>query len=66
MRRVVTALLVSGVAAGIPAGAGEPVEIVARVEHEALGEVSGIVKSDRGDFYWVHNDSGDEARLFAI
>ena len=36
------------------------------MEHEALAEVSGIVKSARGDFYWVHNDSGDSARLFAI
>ena len=36
------------------------------MEHEALAEVSGIVKSGRGDFYWVHNDSGDSARLFAI
>lgn len=36
------------------------------MEHEALAEVSGIVKSGRGDFYWVHNDSGDSSRLFAI
>jgi hypothetical protein len=29
--------------------------------------MSGIVKSRAyGDVYWVHNDSGDEARLFAI
>ena len=42
------------------------VEVVGRVEHDALGEVSGLVKSERGDFYWVHNDSGDSPRLFAI
>ena len=42
------------------------VEPVGRLEHEALREISGVVKSQIGDFYWVHNDSGDEARLFAI
>ena len=40
--------------------------MIGRVTHEALDEVSGIVKSTSGGFYWVHNDSGDEARLFAI
>lgn len=49
---------------------GGPLEVIGRLSHDALGEVSGIVKSERGDsafpFYWVHNDSGDEARLFAI
>ena len=42
------------------------VEVIGTVEHDALDEVSGLVKSERGDFYWVHNDSGDSARLFAI
>ena len=46
--------------------AADAVQIIDRVEHEALDEVSGIVKSTLGDFYWVHNDSGDEARLFAL
>ena len=45
---------------------GAELELVGRLSHEALGEVSGIVKSARGDFYWVHNDSGDSPRLFAI
>ena len=45
---------------------GAELELVGRLAHEALGEVSGIVKSARGDFYWVHNDSGDSPRLFAI
>lgn len=49
-----------------PFAAADAVQIIGRVEHEALGEVSGIVKSTLGDFYWVHNDSGDEARLFAV
>ena len=49
-----------------PAAAAHGVEVLGSVEHEALDEVSGLVKSERGDFYWVHNDSGDSARLFAI
>ena len=64
--RAIVALLVSGVAYGGSGGAAEPVEHIGRLTHDALDEVSGIVKSERGDFYWVHNDSGDEARLFAI
>jgi hypothetical protein len=36
------------------------------VTHPALGEMSGIVASSYPDVYWVHNDSGDEARIFAI
>ncbi len=42
------------------------VEPVGRLSHPALSEVSGIVQSERGDFYWVHNDSGDSARIFAL
>lgn len=41
--------------------------VAARVRHEPLSELSGIVKSPRREnLYWVHNDSGHEARLFAI
>jgi len=39
----------------------------ARVEAKPISEMSGIVKSRRhDDLYWVHNDSGDGPRLFAI
>lgn len=39
----------------------------ARVEARPISEMSGLVKSRRrADLYWVHNDSGDGARLFAI
>ena len=55
-----------GVVLGGLFAAADAVQVVDRVEHDALDEVSGIVKSTLGDFYWVHNDSGDEARLFAI
>ena len=61
-----SALAACGVVCAISVGAADAVRIVGRVEHEALGEVSGIERSALGDFYWVHNDSGDEARLFAI
>ena len=50
--------------AATPAPALTP---VAQVAHEPIAEMSGIVKSRRyPDVYWVHNDSGDEPRLFAI
>lgn len=52
-------------ACGVAAHA-EAVEVVGRVSHPALAEVSGLVKSARGDFFWTHNDSGDAPRLFAI
>ena len=52
-------------ACAAPAG-GEGVQRIGSVTHPALAEISGIVKSDRGDFYWVHNDSGHDAALFAI
>ena len=42
------------------------VERIAEVTHPALGEMSGIVASSYPDIYWVHNDSGDTARVFAI
>ena len=61
--KAVLALVVAGCATFALADA---VQVVGRIGHAALGEVSGIVKSTLGDFYWVHNDSGDEARLFAI
>lgn len=38
----------------------------ARVEHAPIDEMSGIVRSRRYPVYWVHNDSGDSARFFAI
>lgn len=42
-------------------------EPYARVISEPIDEMSGIVKSRRrANLYWVHNDSGDSARIFAI
>jgi hypothetical protein len=40
---------------------------VATVNHPPISEMSGIVPSRRyPGVFWVHNDSGDEPRLFAI
>ncbi len=39
----------------------------ALIGSDMISESSGIVKSRRwDDVYWTHNDSGDEARIFAI
>lgn len=40
---------------------------IATVAHPPIAEMSGIVRSRTySDCYWVHNDSGDSARIFAI
>jgi len=40
---------------------------IGRIKHPPIDETSGLVKSRRFDnVWWVHNDSGDQARLFAI
>lgn len=59
--RYITAAVLCAAALAVHA-----VEPVGRLSHPALSEVSGIVRSERGDFYWVHNDSGDSARIFAL
>lgn len=58
---------------GPPAGFERPdqgrVELspVARVEPAALNELSGMVGSRRHPgIFWVHNDSGDRSRIFAL
>lgn len=71
MRSIVVALLSSGLAGLMVPGAmaQSPIDVTphAVVTHEPLDEISGIVKSRRwDDLYWVMNDSGDEARIFAI
>ncbi len=38
-----------------------------RIQSSLINESSGIVKSPNWpDIYWTHNDSGDQARIFAI
>jgi len=37
------------------------------VNFDSVSEMSGMVQSKRfADVYWLHNDSGDSARLFAV
>jgi len=39
----------------------------AHIDAKPINELSGIIKSPRRDnVFWVHNDSGDTARIFAI
>lgn len=46
---------------------GAAVQRIGTVAHEPLTEISGIVKSATyPDVWWVHNDSGHAARLFAV
>lgn len=65
-------VLCSALAAHVAVRAAErdsnaSIERLGAVAHEPLGEISGIVKSRTyDDVYWVHNDSGDAARLFAL
>ena len=47
----------------------EPVrlEAIARIQHDAITESSGIVRSRHHEgIYWTHNDSGDTARIFPL
>jgi hypothetical protein len=47
--------------------AGAAPQPVGTVADPALTEISGVVQSqDHDDVLWVHNDSGDSARVFAI
>src|SRR3954447_14306889 len=51
-------------AAFLPAG---PLERLGRLDHPAIREASGIVASRRHPgVFWVHNDSGHPAALFAV
>lgn len=69
---VASILLVAAVlgSAGALAEEASPVEgparLLARLTAEPLNEVSGLARSSYPGLYWVHNDSGDTARLFAI
>jgi len=67
---VFAALAAPGVAALLHAQSTAPLlrpAVHARVVSSPIREMSGIVKSRRHpDTYWVHNDSGDSARIFAI
>jgi hypothetical protein len=55
---------VAGVAQGV--AAGDAVRHIARFEHPPLDEISGITRSSYPGVFWVHNDSGDSARIFGV
>ena len=49
------------------ADTGQLLEKTGSVAFGPISEMSGIVKSKQyDDVYWVHNDSGDKPRLFAL
>lgn len=48
-------------------GANDTPEVVGALGDEALVEASGVVASPtNADVLWLHNDAGDEARVFAV
>jgi hypothetical protein len=50
-----------------PPESSPALELLCRLDTKRMPEASGIVKSRRfSDIYWVHNDSGNPALLFAI
>jgi len=51
---------------GLLWAADPEVRKIAELTHPPLTEVSGIARSGYPGVYWVHNDSGDAARIFAI
>jgi len=61
-------LLLIAVAPDAPAQAPKPAfEPIGEIDHPPIDETSGIARSRTyDDVYWVHNDSGDEPRLYAI
>lgn len=41
--------------------------VLGSIQNKEIGEMSGIARSSvNPNTYWVHNDSGDSARLFAV
>jgi hypothetical protein len=67
--RALGLVALAGVTLGAAGQRAEPLRLEAAgfVNHPPVAEMSGIVKSRRHeDLYWVHNDSGHPARLFAI
>lgn len=75
MRHIIAMLLVPAVVSfGADAGgpqaerqASGATKTIFKLGFKTIDEMSGIVKSERfEEVYWVHNDSGDTPRLFAI
>ena len=65
--RILLAILLFAAAPAAAADLDLRLNATARIRLEAVSELSGMVRSPRHeDLYWVHNDSGDEARIFAV
>src|SRR5215208_7158200 len=67
--RLAAALAVALVCLALPASAQEVegAEVALRLEDPRIYESSGLARSRRHQgVLWTHNDSGDEARLFAV
>jgi hypothetical protein len=61
------AIGISALARGLQNAPVKPVTASAQVLHKPIDEMSGVVRSRQySNVYWVHNDSGDSARIFAI
>jgi hypothetical protein len=60
------ALLLAAALYGCRTEAGGPIRQIGEMKHGPLKEVSGITRSAWPGVYWVHNDSGDTGRIFAI
>lgn len=64
---VVAALLNCSCAAWVSSDEFLPGRVVGIIDSDQLSECSGIVASGKNpDVLWVHNDSGDSPRIFAI
>jgi hypothetical protein len=66
MRFAILARLVGVGLLATSVGAGDAFEPIAVLDHEPLDEVSGITRSSYPGIFWVHNDSGDKPRIFAV
>lgn len=53
-------------ACGSDSDGGYPLAVSHRVEFDPISEMSGIVGNPLDGSFWVHNDSGDAPRLFAL
>jgi hypothetical protein len=69
-RRLIGVLLIALVSVVSLAATADPgdngIRLIGRFTHEPLTEISGITRSSYPDIFWVHNDSGDSARIFAV
>src|SRR5687767_9826648 len=60
-------LLLTAVAPALAAGSYGEAALLCRFRDPEVRESSGMSSSSRsGDYFFTHNDSGDEARLFAV